>query len=243
MNQINEQFEQVNAFPSMSKAPGNIPVAGPRGASAYDVAVGLGWSGTEAEWLASLNGTDGKDGQPGQDGQQGVAGPVGPTGPKGEQGERGPQGPAGEQGIPGAVGAKGETGSIGATGAPGAAGPKGDAGATGVQGPQGATGPQGIPGAKGDAGPSPLVTLGNITVTQTATVAIAAGVRTLTFTGVSGLQAGDNVLLFPTSPLPAGVAIHSAIATANGTLQVTLTAPLLAIGGTYSIPCRVVVLR
>ena len=67
--------------------------------------------------------------------------------------------------------------------------------------------------------------------------------RTLTFTGIAGLQAGDNVLVFPMSALPAGYAVHSSIATAAGTLQVTLTAPLLAIGGQYSIPCRVVVIR
>ena len=33
------------------------------GASAYDIAVKNGFKGTEAEWLASLNGANGKDGK------------------------------------------------------------------------------------------------------------------------------------------------------------------------------------
>ena len=35
--------------------------------NAYDIAVKNGFKGTEAEWLASLNGTDGKDGEDGSD--------------------------------------------------------------------------------------------------------------------------------------------------------------------------------
>ena len=45
------------------------------GESAYDIAVKLGFEGTEAEWIASLNGKDGKDGVDGKDGytpQKGV---------------------------------------------------------------------------------------------------------------------------------------------------------------------------
>lgn len=98
-------------------------------------------------------------------------------------------------------------------------------------------------GATGNTGPSPKVALGTITLAQNALVAIAAGLRTLTFTGVIGVLAGDDLLLFPSSALPAGYAIHNVVAPANGQVQVTITAPLLAIGASYSIPCRVVALR
>lgn len=47
---------------------------GPRGNSAYEVAVANGFSGTEAEWLASLHGAPGAAGA---DGPQGPAGPSG----------------------------------------------------------------------------------------------------------------------------------------------------------------------
>lgn len=53
------------------------------GKSAYAIAVDNGFVGTEAEWLASLQGEDG------------VAGPTGATGATGPQGETGPQGPSG----------------------------------------------------------------------------------------------------------------------------------------------------
>ncbi|QBJ02727.1 tail fiber protein [Pseudomonas phage Psa21] len=41
------------------------------GASAYETAVDLGYTGTEAEWIASLKGIDGVDGTDGVDGQDG----------------------------------------------------------------------------------------------------------------------------------------------------------------------------
>ena len=44
------------------------------GYSAYEIAVQNGFIGTEAEWLASLQGADGTDGAPGQDGQDGAPG-------------------------------------------------------------------------------------------------------------------------------------------------------------------------
>lgn len=50
---------------------------GTDGASAYQVAVAGGFAGTEAEWLASLRGTDGA---PGADGAQGTAGTPGADG-------------------------------------------------------------------------------------------------------------------------------------------------------------------
>lgn len=58
--QINEQFETNNAFPTMRE--GAVAVPGARGMSAYEIAVAHGFDGSEADWLASLNGADGQDG-------------------------------------------------------------------------------------------------------------------------------------------------------------------------------------
>lgn len=177
-------------------------------------------------------------GERGEPGPQGNPGPAGPQGPEGERGAAGAAGVAGQTGAAGGVGPKGDTGPAGPAGPTGATGPKGDTGSTGAQGPKGDVGPLGA------TGPSPKVPLGTLTVAQTATlVAITAGVRTLTFTGVSGALAGDDLLLFPTAALPAGYAIHNVRCPAAGTVEVTMTAPLLAIGASFSIPCRLVALR
>lgn len=58
-------------------------IPGENGLSAYDVALANGFVGTEAEWLASLEGPpgpDGADGAPGQDGQDGQPGADGEDG-------------------------------------------------------------------------------------------------------------------------------------------------------------------
>lgn len=83
--------------------------------------------------------------------------------------------------------------------------------------------------------------LGTVAITQTAAIALSAGVRSVTVSVPAGLgvKAGDNILLFPSGTLPAGYALHNAIATAANTLVVYFTAPLLAIGASFSIPCRI----
>ncbi len=73
------------------------------GASAYELAVGHGYMGSEEEWLASLKGEQGPQGQ------------VGPQGEIGPQGVQGPQGQQGPQGIPGPAGANGSPGADGRT--------------------------------------------------------------------------------------------------------------------------------
>ena len=98
------------------------------------------------------------------------------------------------------------------------------------------------PPLKGDTGPSSKVALGTVTLAQTATAAIAAGDRNLTF-AVAGAKLGDDLLLFPAAAMPTGYTIKSVVATANGTVSVRITAPMLAIGNSYSIPCRLVALR
>ena len=65
------------------------------GQSAYALAVQLGFTGSEADWIASLKGATG------------AQGPQGPTGPQGATGATGPQGPTG------ATGTRGETGASG----------------------------------------------------------------------------------------------------------------------------------
>jgi len=131
-----------NGLTIAGEAVGAGGVSGQNGKSAYEVAVDNGFTGTQTDWLASLQG---------ENGSQGPVGPVGPTGPAGAKGDPGepgtigPQGPAGvtgDDGQDGAPGPQGEPGPQGATGPQGPAGPKGD---------QGDTGPQGEPGPSGSA--------------------------------------------------------------------------------------------
>lgn len=107
---------------------------GQRGESAYEVAVRLGYVGTESQWLTSLHGVDGRDGAKGDQGERGA------------QGERGLQGTAG---APGLDGAKGDQGERGLQGTPGTAG------LDGAKGDKGDPGDKGDKGDKGDAGVSP----------------------------------------------------------------------------------------
>lgn len=142
-------------------------------------------------------------------------------GPKGDAGAVGPAGPAG---------AKGDTGTTGPAGA------KGDTGQTGPQGLKGDTGAQ---GPKGD----PAGTfVGNITVAETAILAITAGARRVTVTTPAsyGVAPGQNLVVFPVSVPNGQYATHDVIATAANTLSVGVSAPLLAIGASYSIQCRLV---
>lgn len=130
---------------------------GPRGYSAYEVAVQNGFKGSEQEWLNSLKGPKGDKGDTGLRGVQGPEGPTGPvgpqgpqglTGPQGEQGPRGVQGPQGDRGPQGEPGLKGDKGDRGEQGQQG---DKGDRGAQGDRGPQGERGPA---GPQGEPGPS-----------------------------------------------------------------------------------------
>lgn len=148
---------------------------------------------------------------------------------------------------------KGDTGATGARGPDGVAGPqgpKGDQGATGPQGPVGAKGDTGSAGAKGDKGDKgdtgaaggSITVLPNITVAETALVAISAGVRKLTVP-CTGALVGDRLQVFPTAGSPAGYQFGDAYCLTAGQVVVTLNAPLLAIGASYSIVCKVVAFR
>lgn len=127
---------------------------GTDGASAYEIAVQHGYSGSETAWLESLNGADGAKGDTGAAGAKGEKGDTGATGAKGEKGDKGDPGATGVAGKDGAAGKsayqiavasgfdgteqawlaslKGEKGDKGDTGAAGAKGEKGDPGKDGT---------------------------------------------------------------------------------------------------------------
>ena len=81
--------------------------------------------------------------------------------------------------------------------------------------------------------------LGTITITQTATVALTAGVRRVVITVPAsyGLAAGDAIVLTPTRAID-GYAVHGAVAVSATSINVAVSAPLLAIGGSFSIPAK-----
>jgi hypothetical protein len=134
---------------------------GTAGASAYQLWLDLGNSGTEADFIASLAGAAGSDGVDGSEGAQGtsglsafelwlhvypdgtldefiefIEGKVGPTGSDGAPGECsiGDAGPIGPQGVQGIPGVDGEAGPPGAPGLPGQDGRDGRDGQDGVDG-------------------------------------------------------------------------------------------------------------
>lgn len=72
------------------------------GQSAYALAVQLGYTGSEADWIASLKGAKGDKGDTGAQGPEGATGPQGQQGPTGATGATGPRGPQGPQGPAGA---------------------------------------------------------------------------------------------------------------------------------------------
>lgn len=140
--------------------------------SAYGIAKAHGYTGTEAEWLASLKGAAGEPGKDGKPFNWRGAWDASTSYAKLDAVEHNGSSyvwadedastagdepgvdelwelcaAAGAAGANGAPGAKGDTGE---TGPQGPQGPKGDKGDTGSQGPQG---PQGEKGDKGDTGP------------------------------------------------------------------------------------------
>ena len=72
------------------------------GQSAYALAVQLGFTGSEEDWIASLKGAKGDKGNTGAQGPRGATGPQGPQGPTGATGARGATGATGPQGPAGA---------------------------------------------------------------------------------------------------------------------------------------------
>jgi hypothetical protein len=140
---------------SYGLAPGTGTATATDGASAYEIAVANGFTGTVQQWLLSLVGSQGPIGVTGPAGETGPAGPQGPqgvAGVAGPQGEVGPAGPAGPQGAQGVQGVTGATGAVGPTGLTGLTGPAGPQGERGLTGDTGAQGPQGVQGERGERG-------------------------------------------------------------------------------------------
>jgi hypothetical protein len=83
------------------------------------------------------------------------------------------------------------------------------------------------------------VLLGTVAIVQTAAIALSAGIRQVSVTVPAslGLKAEDPVILLPTALL-AGYAVHNAIAVSDTRIDVAITAPLLALGAAFSLPCR-----
>lgn len=119
---------------------------GEDGLSAYEVALDNGFVGTEAAWLASLQGEQGIQGIPGNDGADGEDGAQGIQGDPGIDGTDGSDGADGDDGLSayqvavanGFVGTEAEwLDSL--------IGPQGDPGADGMDGATGPIGPAGDP--------------------------------------------------------------------------------------------------
>jgi hypothetical protein len=81
--------------------------------------------------------------------------------------------------------------------------------------------------------------LGTVTIGQTATVVIQAGIRRLVLTipASLGVAAGDSLYLAPMAAF-AGYALHDVVAVSATSLNIGLTTPLLAVGASFAIPSK-----
>jgi len=104
----------------------------------------------------------------------------------------------------------------------------------------GASGKDGKDGTNGTDGRNASALLGTVNLTQTATVAISAGTRRLLLTipATWGVVAGDPLMALPSSTV-AGYAVHDVVAVSPTSISVGFTAPLLAIGASFTIPLRI----
>ena len=127
----------VTATSFVGDGSGLTGITGTDGKSAYEIAVDNGFTGTIAEWLLSLNGTNGTDGTDGTDGTNGEDGANGTDGTDGTNGEDGTNGIDGTDGVDGTDGTNGTDGTDGTDG---------------TNGIDGATGPQGEQGPQGEDG-------------------------------------------------------------------------------------------
>jgi hypothetical protein len=86
------------------------------------------------------------------------------------------------------------------------------------------------------------VGLADATLSQTATVAVSNGYRTITV-AEADCQGSDRVYLTPIAPLPSGYSLTDAWCGTTGQLTAQIYGPALALGASYSIPVRVTVFR
>ena len=172
---------------------------------------------------------------------------------RGKDGTNGTNGTNGRDGVAGKNGAEGKAGSNGLDGRTGTNGVDGQsaydiARSLGYGGTKtqfiaslvGAAGKDGKDGTNGADGRNASALLGTVNLTQTATVAISAGTRRLTLTTPAswGVVAGDPLTALPSVAL-AGYAVHDVVAVSPTSISVGFTAPLLAIGASFTIPLRI----
>ena len=169
---------------------------GPAGASAYDIWLADGHTGTESDFLAWLRGADGEEGSDGSPGADGSDGSPGAPGADGLPGADGAPGVAGQSAYELWL-AQGYSGTEAdflawLQGLPGPQGPQGE---VGPQGPQGEVGPQGPIGPYGAPGQSAYdAWLGQgYTGTLAQYVAWQQAPITEHFGGAGWAEAGPNV--------------------------------------------------
>lgn len=175
---VDQRIEALAAEKAERGEKGDRGDDGRPGASAFDIARGAGFSGTESEWLEALRAAPaqvpteavealivlraGERFEPFAanidsltqrlvDVEERAAVP-GPQGEPGEPGEAGPRGEAGERGADGAQGERGMDGDAGAQGERGEQGPRGELGERGLAGDDGKDGAPGERGQDGTVG-------------------------------------------------------------------------------------------
>ncbi|MEV0440949.1 hypothetical protein AB0I84_09180 [Streptomyces spectabilis] len=194
--------------PTDPSKPNYIPVVGPEGprgpagASAYEVAVAGGFTGTPAVWLASL------------------VGPRGATGSTGAQGIQGVPGKDGKDGAPGAAGAPGLVQSVNGKSAVSITLTAGDVGALATTTAGAANGVATL-GTDGKVPAAQLPTSTNAVASvngKTGTVVLGASDVNAVATSAAGAAGGvatlDTSGKVPTAQLPA--ASGGAVASVNG---------------------------
>lgn len=104
----------------------------------------------------------------------------------------------------------------------------------------GGTKTQWLASLNGAPGKNASAILGTVILTQTATVAVNAGTRRLAVTVPAswGVVAGDPLMALPSATI-AGYAVHDVVAVSPTSISVGFTAPLLAIGASFTIPLRI----
>jgi len=82
------------------------------------------------------------------------------------------------------------------------------------------------------------VSLGDITITYTATLAVGAANRQITVS-LPSVRSGDLLSVRVAGPIPDGYNVGSAFCSTDGQLIVVVSHPALVLGANFSIPARV----
>lgn len=225
---------------------GDTGAQGADGKDTYQLWLQSGHSGTEFQFLASLQGPVGDAGAEGAVGSQGSTGATGATGSQGAKGDKGDTGETGSQGSTGSAGATGAQGSTGGTGAAGATGVKGDTGATGAAGSAGSTGATGAAGATGSAGvagatgPAGVSGILSASVSRSMSALLLNAVDTFTVTVAGATTSMVAVVNQQGSSLASLGGIVDAYVSAANTVTVNVRASVALASGTLTFQVRVI---